>query len=136
MTTHPFLSESWIDAVTALKEAHAENRVAEAGFCVNATITGVPFGDGTLHIHSDTGPMVGWEPGHRDGADLEMTLDYHTARALILDPSPGFDALSAALANGTLVVTGDRERLEHWWRSRVSNPEAVALEEAVRALTT
>jgi hypothetical protein len=135
MTTHPFLSDEWMDAVATLKAGRGGAGLDEAGFRVNGTITGVPFGDGTIEVHSEHGPVIGWLKGHADDADLSFTVDYFTAKALVLDLSPTFDALSSALANGTLTVSGDRERLARWWRSRIGNPEALALEDEVRSIT-
>ena len=137
MTTKPtkfqFLSDDWHRAVTEIKAAHADNRASQPGLVVNATITNVPFGDGTLELHSETGPMIGWNAGHADDADLGFVVDYHMARALVLDES--FDALDQEIASGALTITGDPKRLRSWWSTRIGNPDVLEMEERVRAIT-
>lgn len=131
--TYPFLSDDWYAAVNQIKAKYAANRVVETGLVVNATITNVPFGDGTLELHSDSGPMIGWQPGHVDGAEIEFELDYHMARALVLDDT--FDSLEQEIASGALRITGDQGRLRAWWKSRIGNPAVVELEDRIRAIT-
>lgn len=136
MTTHRFLSPEWIEAVDRLKAARQGSTVEAPGLVINATITDVPFGDETLEIHSGSGPVVGWQPGHAPDATLAFRVDYFTAKGLVLDSSPGFDALAQSLANGTLVIEGDREELRRWWTSaRIGSSDATELEDAVRAIT-
>lgn len=131
--THLFLSDEWHAAVRDIKADYAENPVAAPGLVVNATITNVPFGDGTIELHSDNGPVIGWEPGHAVGAEIEFELDYHMARALVLDET--FDSLEQEIASGALKIGGDQGRLRAWWKSRIGNPAAVELENRVRAIT-
>jgi hypothetical protein len=136
MTTYRFLSPEWIEAVSRLKAEHLQAGAQAPGLVVNATITGVPFDDGTLELHSATGPVVGWQPGYADDPDLTLRLDYYTAKALVLDSSPGFDALTQSLANGTLVIEGDTEQLRSWWlKARVGSANPTEVEDAVRAIT-
>lgn len=131
-----FLSDSWIEQVQRLKVAASDNPVSVPGFVVNATITGIPFGEGTLLVHSASGPMVGWVKGHAAGAAVEFETDYHFAKALILDDSPDFSLLTTAIDSGAMKITGDGDALHRWFTTRVANPEVVALEDAVREITT
>jgi|GEM_PF-719717 hypothetical protein len=136
MTTYRFLSPEWIEAVGRLKHGREGSGLDAAGMVVNATITGVPFGSDAMKVHSLRGPVLGWEPGHADGAELAFVVDYFTAKALVIDPSPDFHALSQAIATGALVVEGDRDRLASWWRSaRIGHADAALLEDEVRAIT-
>lgn len=130
---HTFLSDEWHTAVHEIKADYTGNRVEQPGLVVNATITNVPFGDGTLELHSDSGPVLGWEPGHVDGADLGFEIEYHMARALVLDET--FDALDQEVAGGALTITGDPGKLRAWWSSRIGNPGILELEQRVRRLT-
>lgn len=132
-STHPFLSDEWHAAVQQIKADYHGNPVEQPGLIVNATITKVPFGDGTLELHSDSGPVLGWEPGHVDGADLGFEIEYHMARALVLDET--FDALEQEVAAGALTITGDPGRLRAWWSSRIGNPAVLELERRVRSVT-
>jgi len=135
MTTYPFLSDEWFDAVERIKGNAAGNPVETAGLVVNATITNVPFGSGTVELHSSHGPMVGWMQGHADDPVIAMTVDYHTARSLILDDSPDMRVLDQAGTSGALSIDGDAGALRAWFATRRANPEAVAIEDSVRAIT-
>jgi hypothetical protein len=137
MTTHRFLSPDWFEAVGRLTSARVGSVLDAPGMVVNATVTGVPFGNGEIELHSSHGPVVGWAPGHAADAAVSITLDYFTAKALVLDPSPGFDALSQGLANGTVVIDGERDQLRSWWTTaRIGSSDAAELEDEVRALTS
>ena len=129
-----FLSDEWIAEVEKIKATFGSNPVA-TDLVVNATITGVPFGEGKLEVHSDHGPAVGWVKGHSAAATLSITLDYQLARALVLDDSAGFDTLAQAGETGALQVVGEPGTLRDWYGTRVGNPELVAVEQAVRAIT-
>jgi hypothetical protein len=133
MTTHPFLSDAWIDQARAIKARHAGNPVDEPGLVVNATITGVPFGEPTRELHSAHGPVVGWEPGHVPDARFSFTVDYALARELVLDP--GYDVLDQAITAGLLHIDGDAAALRDWWSHRIGNPDAVTLDDEVRVIT-
>ena len=132
-TRYQFLSNEWHAAVNAIKAEYAGNPVTEPGLVVNATITDVPFDDGRLELHSESGPVMGWAPGHVDGAEIEFEVEYHMARALVLDET--FDSLEQELSSGALVITGDPGRLRRWWASRIGNPELLELESRVRGVT-
>jgi hypothetical protein len=133
MQPSPFLSDDWVTQVRAVKAAHAGTPIDQPGMVVNATITGVPFGPGTRLLHSTHGPVLGWESGHDPAATLAIRLDYHLARELIVDTT--FDVLSQAIDAGTIAIDGDAAALRSWWSHRIGNPDAVALDDEVRALT-
>jgi hypothetical protein len=132
-TTYPFLSDEWRAAVRELKAAHLDNAVFEPGLVLNATVTDVPFGDGTLELHSEAGPMMGWEDGHVEGAVLTIEVEYHVAKALVLDES--FDVLEQGVASGAVRFEGEPGTMHHWWTNRIGNPELLELEAAIRAIT-
>lgn len=100
---------------------------------MNATITGVPFGDGTIEMHSSHGPVIGWEPGHVSGAEFGITLDDATARDLVLDETP--NSVELALHAGEIQLDGDFDAFRDWWHSRVSDDDAAQLDQQVRAIT-
>jgi hypothetical protein len=135
MPSHQFLTDEWIEEVQGLKSSTAAPTVDAPGMVVNATITDVPFGAGTIDVHSEHGPMIGWQPGHSADATLSFFLDYHTARALVLDSSDDMSVLDQAAHNGALRIEGDASALRKWFSQRSSGPDAAALEDAVRAIT-
>lgn len=131
--TEQFLSDAWIEQVRAVKAAHAGTPIDRPGLVVNATITDVPFGQGTIAAHSAHGPVIGWEPGHVPDAAFSITVDYHTAKAMVLDQT--LDVLDQAVTAGRLKVEGDGTAFREWWGSRIGNPDAVLLDDQVRAIT-
>ncbi|HSM65293.1 MAG TPA: hypothetical protein VK860_03205 [Ilumatobacteraceae bacterium] len=135
MPSHQFLSDEWFEEVRELKSSVTAPSVDAPGMVVNATITDVPFGEGTLELHSARGPMIGWAPGHAAAASLSLVVDYHTARALVLDSSDNMAVLDQATRTGALRIEGDSAALREWFAKRSTGPEAAALEDEVRAIT-
>ncbi|HSL59498.1 MAG TPA: hypothetical protein VK866_16750 [Acidimicrobiales bacterium] len=132
MTSHPFLSEPWIQAVQRIKVDHVGDPTDQP-VRVNGTVTGVPFGAGRIEMHSAHGPVIGWQPGHLDDAEFGIEVDYQVARELVMDTTP--NALERAIAAGDIVVTGDVDEFRDWWHSRVADPDTDELEDQVRAIT-
>src|SRR3954465_2889516 len=77
---------------------------------MNQIITDVPFGDGTIDAHMDTssGEME-MDTGHIEGADVTVTLDYGTAKAIFVDGNP--QAGMQAFMSGKIKVQGDMTKL-------------------------
>ena len=77
---------------------------------MNQVITEVPFGEGTINAHLDTsdGGMNMGE-GHLDSPDLTVTLDYATAKAILVDGNP--QAGMQAFMAGKIKVEGDMTKL-------------------------
>lgn len=132
--SNQFLSPEWIDEVRRIKATHEGTPIDQDGLVVNATITGVPFGDGTLEMHSAHGPVIGWEPGHVPDPDFTLTVGYHLAREMVLDRT--FELLEQAVNADQITVSGDRSAFRAWWQSRVGNPDAVVLDDQVRSVTS
>ncbi|MGI8686193.1 MAG: SCP2 sterol-binding domain-containing protein [Acidimicrobiales bacterium] len=107
--THPFLSDGWIAAAREIREEFKDQVPAgEHAVKLNQVITDVPFGDGTLNAHLDTsGGELEMETGHLDEADVAITLDYETARAVFLDPQSAIQHFMA----GKIKVQGDMTKL-------------------------
>jgi putative sterol carrier protein len=77
---------------------------------MNQIITDVPFGDGTVNAHIDTsGGAMEMDLGHLDTPDLTVTLDYDTAKAIIVDQNP--QAGMQAFMAGKIKVQGDMTKL-------------------------
>ena len=111
MAKYPFLSDEWMDAAKAIREEY-RGKGAPLGHVVkmNQIITDVPFGDGTVEAHMDTtsGEME-MDTGHIEGADVTVTLDYATAKAIFVDGNP--QAGMQAFMSGKIKVSGDMTKL-------------------------
>ncbi len=107
MAQYPFLSDEWMDAAKAIREEYAGKTAAPAhAVKMNQIVTEVPFGDGTIEAHMDTsGPELVMEMGHLETPDLTVTLDYATAKAILVDGNP--QAGMQAFMAGKIKVQGD-----------------------------
>jgi len=106
-----FLSDEWMDAAKAIREEYQGKTAAPAhSMRMNQIITEVPFGEGTIHAHLDTsgGEMV-METGHLESPDLTVTLDYATAKAILVDGNP--QAGMQAFMAGKIKVQGDMTKM-------------------------
>jgi putative sterol carrier protein len=66
----------------------------------------VPFGDGSMDAHMDTtSGELELDTGHLDGADVTATLDYETAKAMMVDSNP--QAAMQAFMAGKIKLQGD-----------------------------
>ena len=77
---------------------------------MNLVVTAVPFGDEDIHAHMDTssGEMV-LDTGHLETQDLKVTVDYDTAKAILIDGNP--QAGMQAFMAGKVRVEGDMAKL-------------------------
>ena len=108
---HVFLSEEWMIAAREIR-ARYEGDLPQITAVVrlNQVITGVPFGEGTVHAHIDTsgGAMV-FELGHLDEPDAVIMTDYVTARALLVERDPA--VFMQAMMQGKVQLQGDMMKL-------------------------
>lgn len=107
--TLPFLSHEWFDAVMALR-AEAEASLGDAG--VPAEVRQVKLNVSVPHARGEHRyALRDGEPrhGHIEDADTHVTVDYDTARRLIIDGdlSAGMQAFMA----GQIRVAGDMSKL-------------------------
>jgi putative sterol carrier protein len=77
---------------------------------MNLNITEVPFGDGEVQAHMDTsdGEMK-MDLGHIEDPELTVTLDYATAKAILVEQNP--QAGMQAFMAGKIKVQGDMTKL-------------------------
>ncbi len=77
---------------------------------MNQIITDVPFGEGTVEAHMDTssGEME-MDTGHIENADVTVTLDYATAKAIFVEGNP--QAGMQAFMAGKIKVQGDMTKM-------------------------
>ena len=106
-----FLSDEWLQAADEIRATQsAPAGVPAQPVRMNLVITDVPFGDGPIDAHLDTTDgTLKLDKGHIDPADLKVTLDYATAKAILVEGNPqvGMQAFMA----GKIKVEGDMAKL-------------------------
>jgi hypothetical protein len=108
---NPFLSDEWMTEARAIRERYAgQTPPISTALKINQVVTGAPFGEGTVHSHLDTssGEVV-MELGHLEDADVTVTTDYDTAKAIFVDQDPA--AGMQAFLSGRITVQGDMMKL-------------------------
>jgi hypothetical protein len=129
MDTFVFLSDEWIVEAHRIREEY-EGRGATVPHRVrmNMVVTEVPFGTGGIDAHLDTSDgALRLELGHLDPADLTVTLDYATAKAVLVEGNPQV-AMQAFMA-GRVRIDGDMSKL---MALQGGAPDATAAEVAQR----
>jgi hypothetical protein len=131
---HPFLSEDWIAAAREIRARHGARDAGGASVRMNMTITGVPFGSGTVESYLDTSSgNAEMELGALDDPDVTLTTDYDTARAMFVD---GDQAVAMqAFLGGRIVVQGDMMKLLSLNAALAANPDAADIAEEMLAIT-
>lgn len=111
MAKYPFLSEPWIEAAKAIRDRHRDQLPPPVdSIRMNQVVTEVPFGEGVLHTHLlALDGEIELDIGELERADVTITLDYDTARSLLVGTDPPA-ALEAFLA-GKIKVDGDVTKL-------------------------
>jgi hypothetical protein len=108
---HPFLSDEWMAEAKAIRQRQAGEaaKVAQS-LKINQVVTGVPFGAGTVESYLDTssGDVV-MELGRLDDADVTVTTDYETAKAIFVDQDAA--AAMQSFMTGKVQVQGDMMKL-------------------------
>jgi putative sterol carrier protein len=103
---YKFLSDEWIDAARKIREEASQPATAPLPVKMNLVITDVPFGPGTVEAHMDTtSGTVQLDVGHVEGPDVTATLDYDTAKAMMVDNNP--QAGMQAFMAGKIKLQGD-----------------------------
>ena len=129
MAKHPFLSDEWIDEAKKIREEFRGKAEAPAHKVkMNQVVTDVPFGDGTINAHMDTsGGEMEMDKGHLDDAEVTVTVDYATAKAIFVDQNP--QAGMQAFMAGKIKVQGDMTKLMAMGQA---TPDPAAMEIAAR----
>ncbi len=128
-----FLSPDWIDAVQTLREELPDAAsTIPVQIVLNLVVTETPWGEPVnAHVDTSKGPLV-VDLGHLENPDLKVTVDYVTARALLVEGNP--QAAMTAFMAGKIQVDGDLAKL---MVLQGSSPDPASLEfaEKLRALT-
>jgi len=125
---YPFLSDEWVQAAKEIREANPGAASTPHKVRMNQIITDVPFGDGTLNAHFDSSSgQLEMDTGHLDNPDLTVTLDYATAKAILVEGNP--QAGMQAFMAGKIKVQGDMTKL---MAMQSQAPDPTAQEAAAR----
>ena len=134
MAKHPFLSDEWMEEARKIREEY-RGKTAPAAHTVkmNQIITEVPFGEGTIEAHMDTSSgELELDTGHIDGADVTVTLDYATAKAIFVEGNP--QAGMQAFMAGKIKVQGDMTKMMAL-QSGAPDPTAAEIAEKIKEIT-
>ena len=133
---YPFLSDEWLEEARRIR-AEYEGKAMSFPHAVrmNLVVTQVPFGDKDIDAHMDTssGELV-LDVGHLETPDLKVTVDYDTAKAILIEGNPqvGMQAFMA----GKIKVEGDLGKLMALQSfAAAPDPVAIAIAKRIQAIT-
>ena len=108
---YPFLSDPWLDEARKIREEYAgKTPPITHAVKMNLVVTAVPFSDDDINAHVDTSSgELQLDTGHLDGPDLKVTVDYVTAKAILIEGNP--QAGMQAFMAGKVRVEGDMAKL-------------------------
>ena len=134
MAKYMCLTEEWVDAAKASREEHAGDAPAPAHVVrMNQIITEVPFSEDPIHAHMDTTDgELKMDFGHLESPDLTVTIDYVTAKAILVEGNP--QAGMQAFMAGKIKVQGDMTKL---MAMQSATPDATSqqIAERINAIT-
>ncbi|MGO9335324.1 MAG: SCP2 sterol-binding domain-containing protein [Acidimicrobiales bacterium] len=102
-----FLSDKWTAEVRRLHdEVVTQSTPPAQSVRMNLILTQSPLGDGTIDAHVDTssGELI-VDTGHLDSPDLTVTVDYETAKAILVEDDA--QAAMQAFMSGRIKIEGD-----------------------------
>jgi hypothetical protein len=111
MPSYPFLSDEWLDEARKIRaEYEGKTPPIPQTVRMNLVVTAVPFTDDDILAHMDTssGELI-LETGHLEVQDLKVTVDYETAKAILIEGNP--QAGMQAFMAGKVRVEGDMAKL-------------------------
>jgi hypothetical protein len=134
MATYPFLSDDWMTEARKIREEYeGKGAAVPHQMRMNLVVNEVPFGPGDIDAHLDTSEgAIRLDRGHIEAVDLTVTLDYSTAKAILVEGNP--QAGMQAFMAGRIRVEGDMTKL---MALHGVAPDATAVEVAnrLRAIT-
>jgi hypothetical protein len=133
---YPFLSDEWLDEARKIRTEY-DGKVPPIAHSVrmNLVVTAVPFGDADIDAHVDTsnGNLV-LDTGHLESPDLTVTVDYDTAKAILIEGNP--QAGMQAFMAGKVRVEGDMAKLMALQaQPAASDPNAAEMATRLREIT-
>jgi len=130
---YPFLTPEWMAAAREIYERMAPEVGPLLPARINQTVTSVPFGAGEVQGHVDTtSGALRIDEGHLPDAKVAITLDYETARSLLVDQDPA--AVMQAFMAGRIRVQGEMAELLRL-QSALAVEQMHGAAEAIRAIT-
>ena len=108
---YPFLSDEWLAEARRIRaEYEGKSMSFPHAVRMNLVVTAVPFGEVDIDAHMDTssGELI-LDEGHLETPDLKVTVDYDTAKAILVDGNAG--AGMQAFMAGKVRVEGDMAKL-------------------------
>ncbi len=134
MEKFPFLSDEWTAEVRRMHdEIVTEPATTAQSVRMNLVLIEAPLGEGTIEAHVDTssGDLV-VESGHLESPDLTVTVDYATAKAILVDGDT--QAAVQAFMSGRIKVDGDVSQLLNMQNMPV-DPVHLELARKIREIT-
>ncbi len=126
-----FLSSEWLDQAKAIRaEYEGKAGVPPHQMRMNLVISDVPadVSDANIDAHLDTSSGdIEMELGHLETADLTVTLEYETAKAILVEGNP--QAGMQAFMAGKIKVQGDMTKL---MAMQAGSPDPIAAEIAAK----
>ena len=132
-----FLSDAWMDEAKKIRdEVGGSDAPPPHQVRMNMVIVDCPDGigeGGNVDAHLDTSAgQVELETGHLDSPDLTVTVDYGTAKAILVDQNP--QAGMQAFMAGKVKVQGDMSKLMAMQQG-APDPTAVAVAGKIKEIT-
>jgi hypothetical protein len=133
--SHPFLSDEWMAEAKAIRDKYAgQTAKVTQSLKINQVVTGAPFGDGTVESYLDTssGDVV-MELGRLEDADVTVTTDYDTAKAIFVlqDAAAGMQAFMT----GKIQVQGDMMKLMAMQAAMPTDEASRQIADEIKAIT-
>ena len=125
---YPFLSDGWFDAATKLINEHGAGAPPGTNLLLNLEVEDAS-NKIDFHMGSRDGATL-FGKGHEDGADVTLSTDMETAKAVFVDGNP--QAGMQAFMSGKVRVQGDMTKLMMAQGGGGGNP---ALTEALQSIT-
>ena len=126
-----FLSSEWLDQAKAIRaEYEGKAGAPPHQMRMNLVISDVPadVSDGNIDAHLDTSSGdIEMELGHLEAPDLTVTLEYETAKAILVEGNP--QAGMQAFMAGKIKVQGDMTKL---MAMQSGSPDPIAAEIAAK----
>jgi hypothetical protein len=133
---YPFLSDEWLnEARTIRAEYQGKTPPVPHVVRMNLVVTQVPFSDEDILAHMDTSSgELELDTGHLETQDLKVTVDYDTAKAILIEGNP--QAGMQAFMQGKVRVEGDMAKLMALTSSPAgADPNAAELAQRLRDIT-
>ena len=133
MTLHHYLTPEWHEAAAPIRDRFRADDTEVNQLVANVTVTNVPFGDGSLELHSLPGVSNVFDPGHVDDAVVSVSLSYNLARLVLFDTSTML--LEMGFRSGEITATGATDELTSYWRTHIGDGAYFSMLEELRAIT-